>query len=171
MWAGAMGKPLYGRDGGFSPGAHFSLSLAHHLRAPEVPSPPWHSAAKPRGPRKEQGAAGEKAQPTQTPPPTASQPTLLDGRRAEWGFGTGRGSCPSAPGTGTAVLVICLCKRSRSGTKRALGTRGTDREEAGGRKVWAAMPAGIAGVGVEKGRDRCCGVGTGWDSSCKVGMG
>lgn len=81
-----------GRHGGFSPGAHFSLGLAHHLRAPEAPSPPWHSAAKPMGSRKEQGAAGEKAQLTQTPPPTVPQPTLLDRRRAEWGFSTGRGS-------------------------------------------------------------------------------
>lgn len=100
-------------------------------------------------------------------------PLCWMGRGLSGASALGEGAAPLllAPGTGTAVLVICLCKRSRSGTKRALGTRGTDREEAGGRKVWAAMPAGIAGVGVEKGQDRCCGVGTGWDSSCKVGMG
>lgn len=97
------------------------------------------------------------------------QPTLLDGQRAEWGFGTiaGELSCPLllAPGTGTAVVAICLCKRPR--VQRVLLEPGNRQR----RKVWAVMLAGIAGVGVGKGWDRCCGVGKGWDSSWKVGMG
>lgn len=73
--------------------------------------------------------------------------------------GTGLGGA-WAPGEELALLLELaqarlLChltrRRSRTGTQRALGARGADREEAGGRKVWAVMLAGIAGAGVGKG--------------------